>query len=142
MQYPYDDDYMVFNPRTQRYVLTEKALLDDGVDLRARFSATGAVTPEASVNKILRTGSDMIYNYIHVNTGDNMRVDRFIATLPSLRNIIYNALLYQTEYVATVGNLYLSTDEKEREKAMDKLALGWLQEDVPELGRSILYAGV
>ena len=141
MQYPYDDDYMVFDKSVNQYVLTEQALLSRGVDIRAELSATATVTPESVINDFVRLASDMIYGYIHDFSANNMAQDRYIACIPSLRPIIMNAMIYQSKYVYFNGNLSLSTKLEEREAAIDKTAIQWLGRTVPELGRSILYVG-
>lgn len=140
--YPYDDDFMTFDQTVQQYVITEKALLSRGVDLRARLSATGTVTPEGVIENITRLASDMIYGYIHAHSADNMQQDRIIAKCPSLRLIILNAMLYQAVYISFNGNLLLSTDQSKREKALDETAKQWLERTAPEIGTSILYLGV
>ena len=38
--YPYDNDFMIFDGVTGRGVITEKALLSRGVDIRARLAAS------------------------------------------------------------------------------------------------------
>lgn len=140
--YPYDDDFMTFDQTVQQYVITEKALLSRGVDLRARLSATGTVTPEGVIENVVRLASDMIYGYIHAHSADNMLQDRIIAKCPSLRLIILNAMLYQAVYISFNGNLLLSTDQSKREKALDETAKQWLERTAPEIGTSILYLGV
>ena len=139
--FPYDDEYMKFDEERGQYVLTEKALMDRGINLRADFSETDAITPEAGILTIVYTASDMIYGYIHEFSADNMRQDYLISKLPALRKIIFEAMLYQAIYIRRVGNLYLSTDDNEREKAIDEVAKQWLGRTVPELGTSILYVG-
>lgn len=139
--FPYNDEYMTFDCARGQYVLTEKALTENGIDLRADLSATSAVTPEAVVFMVVKTASDMIYGYIHKFSADNDLQDRLIATHPPLRRIIFEAMLYQAVYIRRVGNLYLSTDDNERKKAIDELAKGWLERTVPGLGTSILYTG-
>lgn len=140
--YPYSDDKMFFDQEIQQYVLTEQALISRGIDLRSELAATEAVTPEGVIDTFCRLASDMIYGYIHSFGADNMCQDRMIACLPSLRPVIYNAMLYQVVYLYAVGNLTLSTVQSEREKAIDETAKSWLNRTVPELGRSILYVGV
>lgn len=140
--YPYDDDKMIFDPSVQQYVLTEQALLSRGVDIRAQLSATSGVSPEGVIENIVRLASDMIYGFIHEYSADNMAQDRLIACVPSLRPIIYNAMLYQAVYVYYNGNLSLSTNRDERNMAYDDTAKKWLGRTVPELGTSILYVGV
>ena len=139
--FPYDDEYMKFDEERGQYVLTEKALIDRGINLRADFSETDTITPDAGILTIVYTASDMIYGYIHEFSVDNMRQDYLISKLPSLRKIIFEAMLYQAIYIRRVGNLYLSTDDNERKKAIDEIAKQWLGRTVPELCTSILYAG-
>lgn len=140
--YPYDDNNMVFDPSCGQYVLTENALLSRGINLRADADDATDVSPDAVIENLTRLASDMVYGFIHGYGADDMMKDRLIACLPSLRPIIYNAMLYQLIYVRTVGNLYLSTDQNERDKAIDEIAKQWLRRTVPEIGTSILYAGV
>ena len=84
--YPYDDEYMIFDKATGRYILTEKYLIEKmGIDLSARINERNAVTPSALVNRLLRQGSNMVYNYIHAFNANNTFQDLLIAKLPSLR---------------------------------------------------------
>ncbi len=140
--YPYDDDYMVFDKLTGQYVITEKALTDRGINIRARLSETAAVTPEAVISTLVHTASDMIYQFIHEHNTNNAAQDCFIAKCPQARPVIFKAMLYQAVYIMNVGNLYLSTDDAERGKAIDKLAESTLGNVVPGLGISLLYTGV
>lgn len=140
--YPYNDDFMTFDLSVQQYILTEKALVSRGVDLRSRIAASNTVTPEGVIDNVLHLVSDMIYGYIHAFSADTKRQDYLIACVPSLRLILYNAMLYQAVYVWTNGNLLLSTNQEDREKAIDETAKQWLGRNVPELGCSILYVGV
>lgn len=140
--YPYDDDYMIFDPSVQQYVLTEKALLSRGIDLRARLSETSSVTQEGAIENVVRLASDMIYGFIHRYGANNMTQDRIIALAPSLRTIIYNAMLYQAEHVIYNGNGYLSPRKEDRDNAINVNAKQWLERTVPEIGTTILYVGV
>ena len=139
--YPYDDDYMIFDKLTGQYVITEKALMDRGINIRARLSETAGVTPEAVISTIVHTASDMIYQFIHEHNTNNAAQDCLIARCPQVRPVIFRAMLYQAVYVVNVGNLYLSTDDAERSKAIDKLAEGVLGNVIPGLGISLLYTG-
>ena len=142
MQYPYNDEFMVVDEISNHYVLTEAALLNYGIDLRARLTRSSTVSPENSINSILQTASDMIYQYIHSFNADNDLQDTLILQIPSLRPIIYKAMLYQAVYVLNVGNLYLSTKEDERKNAIDMLARQVLLTTVKELKVPITYTGV
>lgn len=140
--YPFDDEYMVFDKLTWQYVITEKALMDRGINIRARLSETAGVTPEAVISTIVYTASDMIYQFIHEHNTNNAAQDCLIARCPQVRPVIFRAMLYQAVYVVNVGNLYLSTDDAERSKAIDKLAEGVLGNVISGLGISLLYTGV
>lgn len=139
--YPYNDEYMVVDELTGHYVLTEAALLSRGIDLRARLSETSTVSPENVINNVLQTASDMIYQFIHDHNFSNQMQDYMILKVPSARQIIYRAMLYQAVYVCTVGNLYLSKDKTERTAAIDVLAQSILNNVMPEAGHSLLYTG-
>lgn len=139
--YPYDDDNMVFNKITGRYVLTENAFIAFGYDIRSQIVQGGMVSPENIIQGFLRTVSDLVYGYIHKFSADNMRQDRLIATLPSLRGIIMQAMLYQAAYVYLNGNLSLSTKPEERDRTMDSTCIEMLNQTAPEIGTSILYVG-
>lgn len=139
--YPFDDDYMVFDELMGQYVITEKALMDRGINIRARLSETAAVTPEAVISTLVHTASDMIYQFIHEHNVDNAAQDCFIAKCPQVRPVIFRALLYQAVYICNVGNLYLSTKDEERGKAIDKLAESVLGNVIPGFGISLLYTG-
>ena len=138
---PYNDDYMIFNKVTGRYVLTEQAFIDFGYDIRSQIISGGMTSPEQIIKGFFRTVSDIVYGYVHKFSADNMRQDRFIATLPSLRPIIMQAMLYQAAFVYLNGNLLLSTKPEERERAMDETCIETLNQTVPEIGTSILYMG-
>ena len=107
--YPYDDDFMIFDGVTGQYVITEKALLSRGIDIRARLAATSTVSPENVIETVVRTASEMIYQYIHGFNADNTAQDAIIAAFPPMRERMYRALLYQAVNVCNAGNLYLST---------------------------------
>lgn len=141
--YPYDDDHMIFDPHINRYYLTEQALLDCGIDLRARLAARKAVSPDNVINSVLRIATRHVYAFIHRYNINNPAQDQAIACVPSLRPIIYDALLTQAVYTLTVGDLSNSVKPEERAAAYHPELEDILGVPVRELGgRSILYAGV
>lgn len=140
---PYSDDYLFYDETTERYVLTEKALVENvGVNLRERMGETALVNPDTAIKSFTRTVSDMIYQFIHEHNVDNRKQDHLISTVPELRQIIQKAMEYQAVYVLNVGNLYLSVKPEERAVAIDYLAQSILSTTVPCLGISIIYGGV
>lgn len=138
---PHSDDLMTFDEITGHYVLTEQALLENGTDIRKRLEQNRTVNATAVINRTLRRVSDMIYNYVHKFNHDNKQQDLWIATIPSLREIIYRAMLEQTEYFLMNGDLSRSVERDKREIAIDYSAQETLNTAVPELGVPITYQG-
>ena len=142
-KYPYSDDHMIFDPNTNRYYLTEQALLDCGIDLRARLAARKAISPDNVIHSILRIATRHVYAFIHRYNIDNAAQDKAVACVPSLRPIIEEALLVQAVYTLNVGDLSNSVKPEERAAAYHPELEDILGVPVCELGgRSILYAGV
>lgn len=140
--YPYDDDNMVFDKTLNQYLLTENAFESYGINIRARLSATSAVTPEAQIRYAAYRVSNIIYGYIHGHNIETELQDYYLAHVPSLRRIIFKAMLAQAGYMFSVGALDDSTDEKLRSMAVTNEAIRELDKSVPELGLStILYTG-
>lgn len=137
---PYDDSLMTFEDGM--YVLTEQAVLDYGIDLRAWFANNKATNPENMVHSFLRKASRQIYNFIHKHSVHNAFQDTAFICLFSARKILYEALLNQVEYLASVGNLANSMSADERAARVCDDAKDVLGTTIPELGRSILYTGV
>lgn len=140
-KYPYDDDLMCFDKDLNQYLLTEAALLKFGVDIRARLSATAGISPENEINYAVYRVSNLIYGYIHEHNANNALQDFYIAHCPSLRQILFKAMVAQLLYMFRVGALDDSTDEKERGMAVSNEARRELIRTVPELGVCILYSG-
>lgn len=112
MNYPYSDDNMRFDEDSNQYVLTEKALMSRGIDLRSRLTDTTTLAPESVIESILWMGSDMIYQFIHEHNDDNAFQDELIARYPAFRPIIFNAMLNQVLYILNDGNLDFFIDRR------------------------------
>lgn len=139
---PYNTETMIFNEAEGMYIITEKALINRGINIRGRLARRKAITPEYIINGLLLTVSEMIYGYIHDFTTENQMQDYIIATMPSVRPIIEKALLQQAIYVIRNGDLTLSTDEAKRKLAIDIKAKQTLNTTIKELGTPITYLGV
>lgn len=139
--HPYSTEYMAFDEVTCRYVLTEAALEANGTQLRKRLTRNRATNATAVINRFLRRVSDIIYNYIHEFNADNKRQDEWIATLPSGRRIIEQAMLEQCEYMLMNGDLSRSVELDKRRAAIDMSAKMTLDTVIPELGVPITYTG-
>ena len=140
--FPYDDEYMIFDELTGRYVLTEKYITDVlAVDLDTRITERTTINPQGMKKQLLRLASNHVYNFIHEHNVDNMRHDCFIAKVPSLRKIIMQAMGEQFIYILQNGDLSRSFSASERRLWFDTQAENTLSQIVPELGMSILYTG-
>ena len=137
-QYPYTDEYMKWDELEGRYYITEKALLSKGINVRERVSGVSA---DSVINGIVTMSGDMVYNFIHQHNGDNETQDRLIATVPSLRRVMYRALLRQAVYYMANGDLSLSLEDEKRSKALSEEVRRELNTTIPELGTCILYQG-
>lgn len=138
---PYSDAEMRYDSSRKRYVLTEYALIMNGTDIRSRLSSNITIDPSAIIDRVLTRVSEMIYNYIHSFNIDNNRQDELIATIPSLRRIIYSAMLNQVEYVIMNGDFSRSADPNKRALVIDATAKDYLNTVIPEIGVPITYSG-
>lgn len=138
--YPYDDDFMRFDELSCRYVLTEKALISIGMDVRSMIQTQGGADPTPVINRACTRTSELIYGYIHSFSTNNAAQDRAIATIPAFRGIIYRALIQQAEYYFLNGDLSRSPDVAQRSLAIDESAKETLATVVPGYGM-ITYAG-
>lgn len=139
--FPYSDDYMRFDELSGRYVLTEAALEAGGIFLRARLSRSPMINADAVIGGLCETATNHVYSYVHKFSHDNYRQDVYLAKIPSLRPIIYKALVEQVKYVYFGGDRTLSRDKDEQALYMAPLAIDALNTTAPELGASILYTG-
>ena len=134
---PYSDDYMTFDEMTGHYVLTEKAIAERcAIDIRARLSDNKTINPEIVINKICRTVSDQIYNFIHGYSIYDKRQDCMIAGNPYLRSAIQRAMEYQAEFLLGDGDLYLSIDNNDIGKEIHRMSQRIL------IDSGICYSGV
>lgn len=139
--YPFSDDFMQFDEDSGHYVLTEYALIYNGTNIRERLQRNKNTNATAVITRLLRRVSDIIYNYIHTFSINNLNQDNLIATLPSLRPIIMRAMLEQAEYFLLVGDLTRSVERDKREVAIDYSAKETLNTVVDEIGVPITYMG-
>jgi hypothetical protein len=133
---PYSDEYMFFDKATNRYVLTEKDVLETvGINLSARSKS------EESKRAYLRLASTQIYNYIHKHNMNNELQDFIISHTETGRAIIKEAMEMQVLLFASAGNLSVLPDENMRRLSVDMNAVAVLERIIPELGTTILYTG-
>ena len=134
---PYNDDFMTFDEITGHYVLTEKFALDRyGLELYESVNDRNSANAQIAVSAILRQVSNIIYNFVHQYSIHNKRQDYILATVPSMRNVIMQAMGEQLLYMSQVGDLSRSTDPEKRNLAVDENAKRIL------IDSGICYCGV
>ncbi len=141
VSYPYSDELMRWDEGDKRYYLTEQALIESGTDVRAMLAANDAVNADFIINRVLKHTTTQIYNYIHKQSTNNARQDAWIEKVPSLRAIIYDALLLQAEYLLSVGDPTRTLERDKREMGVDVNAIEKLNTTVAELGIPVTYSG-
>ena len=137
----YDGEYMRYDFKTHRYVLTLKYVTDVlGIDLQKRVNSNGAVNGQAVINRVLNTASIHVYNYVFSHNISKQCHEWIIATCPSAWEIVMQAMGEQLSYLLTVGDLSRSTKAEERENYMDLQAKSTLDQDVREIGAPLTTA--
>lgn len=138
---PFTDENLRYDEKTKKYYLTEEALISQGIDIRMRIAEGNSTSPEYIINGFINRVTAVIYAYIHNFNIDNNNQDFLISHIPSARDIIFNALINQAIYMYRNGDLTLSINAEERERAYDDVALSELNKTMPETGYSLLYTG-
>ena len=137
---PYSDDYMTYDEQSGRYVLTEKAILDEyGIDVAAEAIDSHNLT---AVKAMLKRVSKVVYNFIHSYSNQNDVQDRMIAYSEAGREMIKSALLEQFIYMRVNGDLSLSANPSERLNAVPDDVRTILERRLTDFcGFSVLYCG-
>lgn len=142
MEYPYNDEYMIFDSDTNRYILTEKCVMDRiGLQLQEKVNERNAINQRAAINRILWQVSNAIYSYIHKFNYRTDIQDYIIAKVPSARKIIQSAMEEQLLYMSLKGDLSRSTDKEKRDMYIDETAKSMCEMRLPEIGIPIIYTG-
>ena len=152
MQYPYDDQYMVYNHNLHRYVLTENCVHDE-LGEKFDLDTTGDTNPSTLPDRILKRISGTVYRYLYENVWNRDTLEYYLAKIPSLRETIKEMLTEQTLYVLRNGFIEdYSGVNISKGTAMDinqlrgRAKVAPAVEDlayqtVPELGHSLKFAG-
>lgn len=120
MNEPYSDNYMRYDDVKRRYILTQQCALQEcGIDLESRIGGKGSPNLQATINTFLDRVSALTYRYIYAHNGDNIAQECAINSLKSARDVIFQAMKSQLIYMASVGDLTLSTDKEIRKLYMD-----------------------
>lgn len=137
MNYPYSDEFMIYNKEKRRYILTEKDVLFNlGINLSER------VKDQNAINAFLDLASLHCYRFIHQHNTNTDFQDYVISKTETGRKIIKEAMEQQLIYLSMVGDLSRSTDKDERSAWFDETAKETLMRTIPEIGTTICYTGV
>lgn len=99
-KFPYDDEYMIYNYRMHRYVLTDKAVFDIlGENLNVILVDAEPVTKNAFLKKV----SNTLYEYILSASQSPDYIEYIMAKDGSLREMIRDMLISQVEYMLANG---------------------------------------
>ena len=136
MNYPYADEYMIYDYETHRYILTEKCVLEElGINLAERSKN------QVARANLLKLASAQVYRFIHEHNTANDFQDYVIAKTETGRKIIKEAMQHQLTYLMMVGDLSRSTDINKRMLWFDDNAKQTLYRPIPEIASSICYTG-
>ena len=99
-KYPYDDEYMTYDYRLHRYVLTDKAVLDIlGENLNVMLVNSETTTKNAFLRKVTNT----VYEYILSASQSPDYIEYILAKDENLRDMIQEMLISQVEYMLANG---------------------------------------
>lgn len=99
-EFPYNDEYMTYDFRKHRYVLTEKAVFDElGENLDVVLVNSDPVSRNAFLNKVSR----IVYGYIKGNSSSWEYIEYIMAKDGRLRDTIKSMLISQVEYMLGDG---------------------------------------
>ena len=99
-QIPYDNEYMTYDYRLHRYVLTDKAVLDIlGENLNVMLVNSETVTKNAFLRKVTNT----VYEYILSTSQSPDYIEYILAKDGHLRDMIQDMLISQVEYMLANG---------------------------------------
>jgi hypothetical protein len=119
-----------------RMILTEDALRDNGIDLRANGMGTEGIL---FFNKRV---SALLYGYISRFSQNEEMQKYWISSLEGAKRNFYNALVAQSYYMAFVGDKTLEGTQDGKLFAIDAVAMDELNKTIPELGCTLTYAGI
>ena len=142
MEYPYNDEYMIFNEESGQYVLTPDCLTKRlGVDMLGAINERNGINPSVLMDMFLRLVSDTVYGYIFRHAVNNEMQKQIIAKTLSGRKMIQRAMEYQFIYMRMNGVFLMSPDKEKQDVALSPMCIDALQMTLPEVGRCILYTG-
>mgnify|MGYP003299717680 CR=1 FL=1 len=142
MDYPFNNEDMIYNFTTHRYVLTNEYVTNKlGIDLQARVGSNRGINASTIINNLLNNVSMQVYNYLFSHNPKQL-LEYVIAKSPSAREIILQAMGAQAVYLFSVGDTTKILDESERKMWLDIMAEQILKnQEVNETGVPLTYVG-
>lgn len=152
MNYPYTDEYMIYDFDQHRYILTNKYCLDYlGLNLTEELNKGRQTIDVTVADSVLDQISLLVYNWIYSFGMDNDWQEYCLAKCPSLRPIIMKALGEQVLYFRLNGmnhkfagvnqmkGTIMEIAKLRNESVIDYTVEQLFKKKVKELGVSILY---
>ena len=142
MNYPFNDEFMIYSETENCYILTQECAQNRlGLNLIEKVNERNAVNQQAALRRVLNQVSRLVYSYIHKHNYRTDIQDYIIAKVPSARKMIQEAMEEQLLYMSMKGDLSRSTDREKRELAIDETAKEICSRVLPEIGIPIIYTG-
>ncbi|MGN0743896.1 MAG: hypothetical protein ACI4MZ_01290 [Christensenellales bacterium] len=111
MNYPFNDDAMLYDYKKHQYVLTERYVLETlGVNLSLYLDGTGDENPSTLGQRILKRVSDFLYRYIYAHGNNKDYIEYLLAKYPPCRDIIKDCLVDELYYQLRNGDFFNSVD--------------------------------
>lgn len=152
---PYNDELMIYNRVMHRYELTSTGVFQAlGINLDADLDNESETANQSSeAIRLLKKVSSVVYNYLYSECMNPTWQCFDLATLPFLRQYVYEMLVAQLEYMLDNGDPaaksginiatghWIDTDilRGRARYAPDLILMG--DRIIPELGRCLKYLG-
>lgn len=138
---PYDDDYMIYDFKAHRYILTELCVLNElGINLNVRLNLRKSVNAPAAIKQVLNQVSLQVYTYLFRHN-DSKTIQWIAACCDSARDILKEAMKNQLLFYLSAGNLSRTSDKSKRDIFIDIAAEAILNSTVEETGVPLTYIG-
>lgn len=103
--FPCDDDFMIYDCATHRYVLTQDGVITElGISLNETLNMSGDANPSTLAERILRRVSQTVYMYIYRDSANEEWLEYILAKHPPLRSAIKEMLQAQLLYMLENGD--------------------------------------
>lgn len=139
---PYSDEFMIYDEKSKRYVLTEKCITTEiSSNILSEISTFGATSPQSELNNLLKKVSRQVYGYIF--KFNDMKIQEYLINhYESAREIVKQAMIEQFSYIYSVGLLRNSDDKAKQELYFSEDAKDiLLNYTVDGLGLPLTYGG-